>query len=226
MFTIRRIAPSHRFFLAVLLLITGFPMSNNPTTFDVAQEFAHLTATLRGGYPFLKPTLDDTTVVLMATSLIDVMLKFTLVIRFRKDVVSKTLLENVFEGNGPLSTFSSKISLCIALGLFDKNVRHDLQILRKIRNEFAHSPNQLHLSDFPQCNNLTIVVADVKIEDAVHERRNFKHSCTGIIPAICIGVAVSIAEARVLHAHKSEVLAEAQNMVSKAYSLPGAAPPK
>lgn len=135
------------------------------------------------------------------------------VIRFRKGVVSKRLIATVFEGTGPLSTFSSKISLCRALGLFGEEVRHDLQILRKIRNDFAHSPQQLHLSDFSQCNNL-IVVSDVNFKDEAHERRRFKHSCAGIVGAVCLGVAISIAEAKVLYAHRDEVVALAGESLS------------
>jgi DNA-binding MltR family transcriptional regulator len=45
----------------------------------------------------------------------------------------------LFEGYGPLSSFSAKIDLSYALQIIDKRMRDDLTIIRKIRNQFAHS---------------------------------------------------------------------------------------
>lgn len=44
----------------------------------------------------------------------------------------------LFVGNGPLSTFSSKIDLCSLLGMINGTIKSDLHIIREIRNEFAH----------------------------------------------------------------------------------------
>lgn len=41
--------------------------------------------------------------------------------------------------NAPLGTFSSRIKACAALGLINDDQFKDLEYLRKIRNEFAHS---------------------------------------------------------------------------------------
>src|SRR5262249_12368025 len=41
--------------------------------------------------------------------------------------------------NGPLNSFSSKIITGYALGIYDESMRNDLQIVRNIRNVFAHS---------------------------------------------------------------------------------------
>src|SRR3546814_2970630 len=38
----------------------------------------------------------------------------------------------------PLGNFSSKIKMCYCLGLIDKMIKEDLNLIRKIRNEFAH----------------------------------------------------------------------------------------
>ncbi len=50
-------------------------------------------------------------------------------------------------GNAPLGTFSSRISACLALGLITPAERHDLNIVRGIRNEFAHREHGLDFSD-------------------------------------------------------------------------------
>jgi DNA-binding MltR family transcriptional regulator len=40
--------------------------------------------------------------------------------------------------NQPLGDFSNKIKMCYCLGLIDKIIRDDLNLIRKIRNEFTH----------------------------------------------------------------------------------------
>lgn len=44
----------------------------------------------------------------------------------------------LFGGARPLSSFSTKINVAHALGLIDGNLHRKLDILRRIRNEFAH----------------------------------------------------------------------------------------
>jgi hypothetical protein len=51
--------------------------------------------------------------------------------------------ELVTSGNAPLGTFSSRIAACYTLGLISEREHHDLTLLRKIRNEFAHD---MHVS--------------------------------------------------------------------------------
>ena len=41
--------------------------------------------------------------------------------------------------NGPLNTFYFKIAMGYALGIYDNRMRSDLDIVRQIRNAFAHS---------------------------------------------------------------------------------------
>lgn len=51
----------------------------------------------------------------------------------------KKSVEPLFEGFGPLSSFSGKISLAYSFSLIGDAIEHDLHVIRKIRNEFAHS---------------------------------------------------------------------------------------
>ena len=57
--------------------------------------------------------------------------------------------EPLLEGDRPLSTFSSRINLSYRLGLIDADFAKALQLIRKIRNEFAHGVNDSKLSDPP-----------------------------------------------------------------------------
>lgn len=63
--------------------------------------------------------------------------------------LTKPLAKRLFTGLGPLSHFSSKIDLAVAMALIDRDLARDLHTLRKIRNEFAHSTTELHHDDEP-----------------------------------------------------------------------------
>ena len=54
--------------------------------------------------------------------------------------VNNEMRKKIFDGYGPLSTFSAKIDIAFALGLFNEETRKGLHSIRKIRNEFAHAP--------------------------------------------------------------------------------------
>jgi hypothetical protein len=72
---------------------------------------------------------------LMAASFLDYELEKLL---REKLVGSKNHLDTLFEFNGPLGTFSSRIRLSYSLGLIPKEIMLDLEIIRKVRNEFGH----------------------------------------------------------------------------------------
>lgn len=44
----------------------------------------------------------------------------------------------LFEYEGPLGSFAAKIKVGKALGLYGTKTHHDLQLIRTVRNEFAH----------------------------------------------------------------------------------------
>jgi len=58
-------------------------------------------------------------------------------------VQGKRLEEDLFSGQAPLSTFSSRIKLAFYMGKIAESERKDLDSIRGIRNEFAHHPEQL-----------------------------------------------------------------------------------
>ena len=47
--------------------------------------------------------------------------------------------DNLFDPDRPVGSFSSKIALAYRLGLIDKEMEFCLQMIRKTRNDFAHS---------------------------------------------------------------------------------------
>jgi uncharacterized protein YjbI with pentapeptide repeats len=91
-------------------------------------------------------------IVLIGAAFLDVLLE-KLINNFLVDIKeTQTLLSE----NGPLSTFSSRISSAYCLGLISKTSYLDLQIIRKIRNDFAHDLNASfeNVSIKDRCKNL------------------------------------------------------------------------
>lgn len=77
----------------------------------------------------------DRGAALLAASIIDEWLSQILESYLLKDKVSKELL---FGFNAPLGTFSARAKAAFSLGLIEKKEYKEINIIRKIRNEFGH----------------------------------------------------------------------------------------
>jgi len=55
----------------------------------------------------------------------------------------------LFSSNGPFATFSAKLNVAFCAGWIDRDVYHDLDVIRKMRNIFAHSIENHSLHDEP-----------------------------------------------------------------------------
>ncbi len=97
----------------------------------------------------------DRGVALMAAAYLENSIEDLLNKYFIKDISSK---ENPFNKYGFLSSFSSKIDLAYMLGLISNKTKRELNWIRGIRNDFAHSAD---FKDFDEqtfidrCNNLS-----------------------------------------------------------------------
>jgi hypothetical protein len=74
----------------------------------------------------------DRAAAVLGGSLLDARLKDLFRIRLCADQ------DRLLGRYGPLSTFSSRISLALALRWIDEDTAHDLDVIRDIRNDFAH----------------------------------------------------------------------------------------
>jgi hypothetical protein len=74
--------------------------------------------------------------VLTLTGFLEATLK-KLLIAFLREGSSEN---DLFENNGPLSTFSARIRLSQALGLISDKEASSLHTIRNLRNDFAHEP--------------------------------------------------------------------------------------
>src|SRR5713101_6980605 len=62
----------------------------------------------------------------------------------RSKFVSKhKIIDDLFDGQGGLSSSSAKVSIAYAVGLISLSAAQDLHLIRQIRNDFAHKPHGL-----------------------------------------------------------------------------------
>lgn len=74
-------------------------------------------------------------------------------------VQKKSNIDALLDQGRPASSFSTKIRLAFAMGLISEDVFHDLNILRSIRNKFAHLHGPLSFNDpsiADQCGSLLV----------------------------------------------------------------------
>src|SRR5262245_17334844 len=84
----------------------------------------------------------DRAAVITAAAVLDDLLKLILRARMLKDekVVDETL-------DGEIFSFAVRIDICYGLGLISDKERHDLHIIRKVRNTCAHSRKPVTFED-------------------------------------------------------------------------------
>ena len=78
--------------------------------------------------------------IIVGAAYIDDCLRTLLLAHF---INNTKVADDLLNEHGPLGSFAAKIELCYLLHLVDKDERHDLHIIRKMRNEFAHLPKRL-----------------------------------------------------------------------------------
>lgn len=110
---------------------------------DIGIDFSYIPV----GIFTLKQTIDhesDRGCALMMASFLEDQLFHLLSESFVDD--PKTI-KGLLTGTGGLSSFSARIDMAYLLGIITPMIRHDLHLIRKIRNEFAHNPGRLSFSD-------------------------------------------------------------------------------
>lgn len=100
---------------------------------QLVEQYPHL----KGLVGFLEALVveSDRGKVLISTGYLEEQLKEVLLAFVLEKPEATALLSGA---NAPLGTFSSRISASYVLGLISEDEHHDLQITRRIRNDFAH----------------------------------------------------------------------------------------
>ena len=86
-------------------------------------------------------------VVASAAAILDK--KLEMAVKTKLPSINKKLAKQLFEDFRPLGSFAAKIDLAHALDITSDSVYAELQKIRKIRNEFAHSEQILSLDVEP-----------------------------------------------------------------------------
>ena len=81
--------------------------------------------------------------VLLGAAILEERIEEVFCLAFDRNGISKKLQKSLFGSNGPLSTFSSKIKLAYSFGFVPKHVYEDLDAIRRIRNDFAHTSQEV-----------------------------------------------------------------------------------
>lgn len=87
----------------------------------------------------------DRGAAILASSFVEVFLEKLIRHFLRKE----TIVDGLFDGYGPLSTFAFKSDMAFAIGYINENIYRDLKFIRKIRNHFAHHPGEASFDKNP-----------------------------------------------------------------------------
>jgi hypothetical protein len=160
------------------------------------------------GLEFLNPDAADAEVVLSATSALDRLLRIAISSSFRTSVSSDAMAD-IFEGNGPLSTFDAKIRVGVAFLLLRGDYVRDINTVRSIRSSFAHSVSVKRFTDEDisyRCQRLKISHPDIdKSAIQPEARRRFVGSCLRTLEFLIVTLSISAHATDIVVKYREEV---------------------
>lgn len=92
--------------------------------------------------------------------------------------------KDLFSYSGPLGSFSSKIRLSYSLGIISKDIMRNLDLIRKIRNEFGHDYNPITFESSKISNRVFDLTESFYLKGEVKPRRFFENSALGVLAFI------------------------------------------
>jgi DNA-binding MltR family transcriptional regulator len=110
--------------------------------------------------------VSDRSAAILVTALIDSALSDLIEAELLTSIEEEDAIKPLYERDGALSTFFSKIHLGYAMSLYDDKVRDDLEVIRRVRNSFSHVRRAINF-------NIPEIVAECKklktMNDHAHE---------------------------------------------------------
>lgn len=85
--------------------------------------------------------------VIVAAALLDSLLARYLSTVMKSNGLSNRYSVKILDGNGPLGSFSARAQIARGFSLINEDIFHDLMVIRKLRNEFAHVHIHCSFSD-------------------------------------------------------------------------------
>jgi DNA-binding MltR family transcriptional regulator len=118
---------------------------------------------------------------LLAVSFLDNEVKLLLE---NKLVGSEKQKKEIFGLNGALGTFSSRVNLSYSIGLISRQISDDINIIRKIRNDFGHNYNYLDFETDEIKNKILGLNYNFHKKDEYTSRKRFIDAVTIILSEI------------------------------------------
>ncbi len=91
-----------------------------------------------------------------------------------EDDSARRIVDGLFRSYAPLATFSSRIQLVFAMHILPRTQHHQLELIRRLRNDFAHQHGPIDFDD-PKCTDrLRLLIGDPKKEDVEKRAKRLK----------------------------------------------------
>ena len=159
--------------------------------------------------------LDDRAMIIMSTAIVEDCLAWALLSHFIQKLSSDEV-DRMFFGYGPLSSLSAKSSLAYALGVITPEMKHDLALIKTLRNDCAHNYNQISFDD-PDvsqiCGKLKLPLKEGTVKFAKPLSDNL---CRNKLGACVIAIVGLLAVGHAIHTIKLRVLADNFDKVREA----------
>jgi hypothetical protein len=130
---------------------------------DYARERHGDEEDLRSAVLDMKGESDRGAIILSATSIEDV-LELEIANKMPSLKNDDQLRKRIFEGDGPISSFSRKIDMAYALGIIDKQYHGIINLIREVRNACAHARRPISLAR-PELQGVCKVIISDTIND-------------------------------------------------------------
>lgn len=121
--------------------------------------------------------------------------------RSEPDIVAK-VVDPLFRLYAPLSTFSARIQIAYALCLVPTKLKNVLELIRRIRNDFAHYSGSIDFSDPKVADRLRLLIAEGRPAEEFEkdQPRLFGHQLLSkrqIIDRTAFAIAIAEASAKI-----------------------------
>lgn len=114
----------------------------------------------------------------------------------RRFLRNSKVSDELFSGTNPLATFSSRIKLAYCLNLIDDRVFRDLDLIRRIRNDFAHLREPKRFTDQDVANRCRELTLPKIARDPADPRERFETAVKVALGAISAYQTLAHAEKR------------------------------